>query len=128
MTRKQTKYDSISPLEWAAAALGLMVALALLAVLGWGMINGGASDVPILEARIESVTATRAGYVAQFKVTNSASQTAASVQVEGKLGDEVASAAIDYVPGHSAARGGLMFENNPTAGRVDVKIIGYEYP
>lgn len=128
MAGKQSKYGSIPPLEWAAAALGLIVALALLAILGWGIINGGASEVPILEARIESVTATRGGYVAQFTITNSASQTAAAVQVEGRLGDEVASAAIDYVPGRSEARGGLLFESDPRASPIDLRIIGYELP
>ena len=90
--------------------------------------GGNDRDVPMLSAEIERVTRTPAGYVADVVVTNRSRQTAAAVQVEGKLGDEQASATLDYVPGRSEARGGLIFTGDPGAGAGEVRIVGYELP
>lgn len=127
MARKPPRHDPIPALEWVAAAVGLLVALAMLAVLANEMRQGGADDVPHLTARIESVEAVSGGHVARIVVANGSGQTAAAVQVEGKAGDETASATIDYVPGHSEARGGLMFKADPRAG-VELAVLGYELP
>ena len=127
MPRKPSRRDPIPALEWIAAALGLLVILAFLAVLATDAVRSGDDDLPQLSARIENVSAVPGGYVAQIAVANGSGQTAASVQVEGKLGDEVASATIDYVPGHSEAKGGLMFKGDPRGG-AEVKVLGYELP
>lgn len=127
MARKVQKHDAIPALEWISAALGLLVVLAILAVLALEIGRGGMDDVPLLEARVEAVDPVPGGYVAEIVVANGSGQTAAAVQVEGKLGAETATATIDYVPGHSEARGGLMFKGNPKAG-VELAVLGYELP
>ena len=128
MARKTPRRDAVPLLEWAAAGLGLLVLLLMLWVMVSEIASGGDDDVPLLSARIEAVTATPAGNIAQIVVANRSSQTAAAVQVEGKLGDEVASASIDYVPGRSEARGGLLFQGDPRTGAVKLRVIGYELP
>jgi len=126
MARARHKQDSIPALEWISAALGLLVLLAMIAVLGLEMRQGGSDDVPLLEARVEGVVPVRGGYVVRIVVANGSGQTAAVVQVEGKLGEETASATLDYVPGHSEARGGLMFKAGP--GPIELRVTGYELP
>jgi len=124
---RKAKSDPVPLLEWAAAAFGLVMALALLAVLGWAIVHSGDDRVPVLEAHLEAVTATPGGQVAQIRVTNRSGQTAAAVQIEGKLGGEVASATIDYIPAHSEASAGLIFERDPRAG-LELSVLGYELP
>ena len=127
MARRPSRHDPIPALEWVAAAIGLLVALAMLWVLASEMRKGGTDDVPYLTVRIESVARVPGGHVARIVIANASGQTAAAVQVEGKAGDETASAIIDYVPGHSEARGGLMFKGDPRGG-VELAVLGYELP
>ena len=122
----------VPPLEWAAAAVGLLAALALLAVIAREAIAGRDEPVPVLVAEALRVVPTRAGHVVEVKVRNLSNRTAASVQVEGKWTsggqEETSSATIDYVPGRSEATGGLIFPADPRAGRLDVRVTGYEIP
>ena len=127
MARPSSRHDPIPALEWISAALGLLVFVALLAVLGLEALLRGGDDVPRLSARVEAVTSVPGGHVVQFTVSNGSGQTAAAVQVEGKLGEETASATLDYVPGRSEAKGGLMFRADPAPG-VELAVLGYELP
>lgn len=128
MVRRTAKRDPVPALEWVSAALGLVALAALLFILGREIATGSDDDVPSLSVTIESVSPTSGGYVAQIRVSNRSAQTAAAVQVEGKLGEEEATATIDYVPGRSDARGGLQFRSDPRAGKVEVGVVGYELP
>src|SRR5688572_32282051 len=125
---KQSMRDPVPALEWVAAALGLLVMTALLFVLGREIANGGDDDLPILSAKIEAVTRTGTAYVADIRVTNASAQTAAAVQVEAKLGEEESAATIDYVPGRSDARIGLLFQSDPRGGQLELRVVGYELP
>lgn len=125
-------HDPVPPLEWAAAALGLLAALALLAIIGREAIAGNERPVPVLVAHVERVAATRAGHVVEFKVRNLSEQTAAAVQVEGRIKsggeEETSSASVDYVPGRSEAAGGLVFAGDPRGGKLELRVTGYEVP
>lgn len=115
-------------LEWVAAAVGLMIALALLGILSREAILGDGRGVPILAARAEAIEATPTGFVARIVVTNAAEQTAARVEIEGAAGGEVSSASVDYVPGHSQAEGGLLFSDDPRRTGLKVRVTGYQLP
>lgn len=128
MAKNAAKRDPVPALEWVSAALGLIAMMALLIILGREIANGSDRDVPSLSVAVESVSRTAGGYVAQIRVTNRSGQTAAAVQVEGKLGEEEATATIDYVPGRSDARGGLLFRSDPRAGQAELRVVGYELP
>ena len=127
MARKASRRDPIPALEWVSAALGLLVFVAMLTVLASEALVGGGDDVPLLSVRVEAVAPVGGGHVARIVISNRSAQTAASVQVEGRLGDETANATIDYVPGHSEARGGLIFKGDPRAG-LELAVLGYELP
>lgn len=124
--------DPVPPLEWAAAAVGLLVALLLLAIIAREAVAGRDDTVPVLVADVVRVVPTQAGRVVEIKVRNLSNRTAAAVQVEGKFKmgeeEETSSAAIDYVPGRSEATGGLIFPGDPRAGQVEVRVTGYELP
>jgi len=127
MAKATSRSDPIPALEWATAALGLILFLGLLGVLVSEALSSADDDVPRLSARIEGVTAVPGGHAVRFIVVNASGQTAAAVQIGGKLGEETASATLDYVPGRSEARGGLMFKGDPATG-VEIAVLGYELP
>ncbi len=126
------RHDPIPPLEWAAAALGLLVALLLLAILGREAVAGRDDPVPVLVAEVKRVIATPTGHVVEVRVRNLSDQTAAAVQVEGKIKagqeEETSSATIDYVPGRSQAIGGLIFSSDPRGSPLELRVTGYEVP
>lgn len=127
------RHDPIPPLEWIAAAIGLLIAIGLVGIIAREGIVAADDPVPQLTVdagrHIESPT----GHVVEFRVRNLSSRTAASVQVEGELDPgsseaETSSATIDYVPGHSEASAGLIFTRDPKRRRLDLRIVGYENP
>jgi uncharacterized protein (TIGR02588 family) len=126
------RHEPVPPLEWAAAALGLLVALLLIAIIGREAISGNEAPVPVLVAEVERVAATQAGPVVEFTVRNLSEQTAAAVQVEGTINpgpdEETSGATIDYVPGRSQATGGLIFSSDPRGGALKLRVTGYELP
>lgn len=128
MAKPQAK-DPVPFLEWLSAAIGLAIAVALLAIIGHEAIGGGdGSAVPVLAVRIDGIEATPGGHVVKVVVTNESSTTAARVQLEGTAGGETGTASIDYVPGHSQAEGGLLFRADPRGGDLTVRVTGYQLP
>lgn len=106
-------------LQTAMAALGLIATLGVVAALLWEALSPAAP--PALGARIVSVETTPLGHVARVRVTNAGLDTAAAVEIEGVLGDQTATATIDYVPGQGDAVAWLRFDTDPRAAQVTVK-------
>jgi len=127
MARRSGKTQDTPALEWIAAALGALIALVMLGTIGWQALAGADDPVPLLAARVESVTKAGQGQVATVAVTNASGRTAAAVQVEGKAGEETSSATIDYVPGHGEAKAALVFTDS-APGPIAVRVTGYEHP
>lgn len=130
---KSPRHDPVPALEWAAAAIGLLVALALLAVLLREALAGGPRTLPALSAEAVRVEPGSGGHSVGILVRNVSPQTAAGVQVEGVLmrgGTEVetSSATVDYVPGHSSTKAGLLFRQDPRAHQLELRVTGYELP
>ena len=119
-------HDPVPALEWAAAALGGLIALALLTIIGREALIGSGDKVPLLRAEVMRVVPTPAGHVVEVRVSNESSRSAAQVQIEGEHGNETRIATIDYVPGRSEVEAGLIFEQAPRGPRV--RVTGYEVP
>jgi uncharacterized protein (TIGR02588 family) len=122
-----------SALEWAMAALGALIALALLGFIGWEALSGVNQGPAILAVRAERILPSPDGFVAELEVRNLSDSTAAAVEIEGVLrqGDaavETSRATIDYVPGRGRQRAGLMFTRDPAAFRLEVRATGYQEP
>ncbi len=133
MAKAKSDRDPIPPLEWMAAALGLMLAIALLAIIGREALRATGAQVPLLTVESRRLVTANGTHVVEIVVSNGSVRTAASVQIEGKLtsgGAEVETsvAAIDYVPGNSSATGGLIFAGDPRAHRLELRVTGYEIP
>ena len=101
-------------LEWIMGGLGLLLTLAVLAViLREALAPGGP---PVLEPRLHAVHGGPGAWQAEVEVRNTGPATAAAVEIEGVLGDETASATLDYVPAGGRERLTLGFDADPRAG------------
>jgi uncharacterized protein (TIGR02588 family) len=125
--------DPIPPLEWLAAAIGLLIAIGLIAIIAREGVVAADDPVPQLTVTVGQPIASPGRHVVPIRVQNFSSRTAASVQVKGELvpggGEpEESGTTIDYAPGHSEAAGGLIFTSDPRQGRLEVRIVGYEIP
>lgn len=126
---KAKSQDPIPLLEWLSAGIGLLIAVALLAIIGReALMDGGESELPVLYVHVAGIEAAAGGHVVKIVVRNDSGQTAARVDVEGKSGSEVSRASLDYVPGRSQAKGGLLFRGDPRRDGLTVRVTGYQLP
>lgn len=120
-------------LEWAAAALGLLLTLAALVLIGSEAFAGDESP-PAVVVSTKSVQAVAGGYVVEIEAKNGGGQTAAGVRVEGELTPpsgqepETAEATFDFIPDHSSREGGLFFSSDPRQGKLAIRATGYVDP
>lgn len=128
MAAGKRKPVSTPALEAIAAALGLAAILFVGGMIGREALTGEPAQLPSLEVRATRVVPNAAGYVVEFEVTNRASGTAAAVQVEGALNEEMSSATLDYVAGNASAKGGLFFRNDPREQKLELRALGFQTP
>jgi uncharacterized protein (TIGR02588 family) len=136
MTQKAQQGSSehqVPLLEWIAAGLGVAILLAMFAFLALEALGTSSSQPPSL--RIEPVGLAAAGeqFIVEVKVSNRSAQTGAGVQFEGSLSQagkevETSSATIDYVPGNSERRAGLIFTRDPRIHQAQFRVTGYQRP
>jgi len=112
-------------LEWAMGGLGLLLVLAVLAIVALEAL--GPREPARLEARLIEVRPAGAVWLAGVEVRNLGDETAAAVEVEGRLGDRTASATIDYVPARGRKRLTLAFDADPR-GAVELSVPGWSEP
>ena len=122
----------IPPAEWAAAAMGLLIVLAALALLLVEAVRGSESP-PHIRVSVLAVEAQEGGYLVRLHVTNRGGTTAAQLVVEGALtpreGETQRSqVTLDYVPARSMRGAGLFFKTDPNKGQLEVRAIGYQEP
>ncbi len=130
----QSQQDSTTFGEWIAASFGLILVVFALGTIFYRALNEN-STPPILEVTVNSVKPSASGYLVQFYVKNTGTQTAANLTIEGELkkdgepeSEETSSATITYAPAHSQREGGLIFSKNPNDYRLELRAKGYEKP
>ena len=118
--------------QWIAAALGLLLTLA---VLGYSLWEGLTQQPrpPQLSITAAAPVPGPGGFIVPLTVSNASDETAASVEVRGRIEQsgavvEERRAAFAYVPGRGEARGGLVFAQDPRSGRLVMSVEGYEAP
>ena len=131
MARK--KSPETPPLEWIASAIGLLLLLGALAVIGAEALDGQSGQLPAVEVAVVRVEPAGAGFVVGFEAANRSGGTAASVEIEGALKSgeatvETSGAVIDYVPAHSRRSGGLYFREDPRRHRIELRALGFQTP
>ncbi len=120
-------------LEWIASAIGLLLVLAVVAVIGREALSGESGQVPAIEVAAVRVAPAGSGFVVGFEAVNRSGGTAAAVEIEGvlKSGEttvETSSATIDYVPAHSRRGGGLFFREDPRRHSLELRPLGFQIP
>lgn len=116
--RKPPALPAPALLEWAMGGLGLLLVLAVLTVIAVEAF--GAREPARLEARLGEIRPAGATWLAEVEVRNPGGETAASVEVEGRLGDQTAHATLDYVPAHGRDSVTLVFDADPRAAQVSI--------
>ena len=94
--------------------LGLLLTLAVLGVILAEVFAPGGP--PAIEPALVAVHGEPGRWRAEIEVRNTGSETAAGVEIEGRLGDETASTTIDYLPADGKETVVLGFERDPRAG------------
>ena len=94
--------------------LGLLLTLAVVGVILREAMGPGGP--PVIEPRLHAVHGGAGQWRAEVEVRNTGRATAAAVEIEGVLGDETASAVLDYVPAGGEETVVLGFEQDPRAG------------
>lgn len=118
--------------EWLAAAVGLILVVATLVLIASEAFMADPSP-PQVEVRAVEVRSSGAGFLVMVEARNVGGSPAAGVLVEGELErpdapPETAEANFDFIPDHSARRGGLFFETDPRLGRLALRAKGYAEP
>ena len=122
--RKTSAPPGAAVLEWAMGGLGLLLVLAVLAVLASEAF--GAREPARLEAELGEIRPVGAVWLAEVEVRNLGDETAAAVEVGGRLGDHAAAATLDYVPAHGEERVTLVFPADPRA--AEISVTGWSGP
>lgn len=116
--------NDIPTLEWIAAGVGLVLAGTAIGLTAWDAAFG-VKGPPDIEVRLKRVTPTAHGYVTEVEAFNHGGAPAAQVEIEGVIDGganaEPSSVTIDYIPEQSRASGGLIFEDDPRAGRLKLR-------
>lgn len=118
--------------EWVAAAVSTAL---VLAVVGYLLYDAVARPQTPPSVRVAADTVLQSGglWLVEFRATNTGHETAAAVKVEGVLmradsAVETSEAVLDYVPGRSVRSGGLFFQRDPRAYRLELRALGYQEP
>lgn len=124
--------SAIPAVEWAVAALGLVLVLGSIGYIAW---EGIAREETPPEIAISALSTQklRTGYVVAIRARNSGGTTAADVKVEGTLREgsrvvETSEMTFRYLPLRSTREGGLFFENDPARYTLTLRARGYETP
>jgi uncharacterized protein (TIGR02588 family) len=132
MAKSQQPTADTPLLEWIASAIGLLLTVAVLVVIGGQAVSGAAKQVPDIEIKVVRVVPASTGFAVEIIARNRGGGTAAAVEIEGRLEaggkEETSGATFDYVPGHSERKGGLFFSEDPRRHKLEVRALGYKKP
>ncbi len=118
-------------LEWAAAALGAVLTLAVIGALLVD-VGGGAGRPPEFEVRKLEILTLRDASLVKIEIRNIGDEPAEQIEVEGVLrtaqGEEMSSVTFADIPARSSRRGGLMFKGPARDGTLELSARGYVEP
>ena len=119
-------------IEWLTGLVSAVLIAGMLSWIGWEAVTRKATP-PDLSIRVLATEATSAGHRVAFDIYNSATTTAASVTVIGRLteGDRIVEeyqVTFDYVAAESKSTGAILFRNDPAGRDLDIRAAGYTDP
>ena len=126
------------PLEWAVFAVSLVLVIGTLGYLVYDAARGSFSDPetggpPEIAVRLGKAERSGAAYAVPVEVHNRGEETAEGVHVEVVLESpgrqpERAEFEVAFVPRQSVRHGWVTFTQDPAAGRLTGRALGYEQP
>lgn len=124
--------EATSPLEWAVAALGLVLIVGAIGYLAYFALTTRPEPPSVFVTR-QSVAPSGNGYVVTITADNRGTSTAAAVTVEGTLLQngtpiETSEVTLDYLPRLSERQAGLFFTHDPSQYRLELRPKGYTEP
>lgn len=120
-------------LEWASAALGLLITAVMFGLLAYEAVLQQAEIPPAIEVKPTALYRVGGQYLVEIDVRNEARETASTVQVEGTLKTgattvETSTTTIDYIPGESHREAALVFMRDPRGTPLRLRVSGYSRP
>ena len=134
MGKKKSSKDKPPPgpalLEWIAAGVGGVVALAMFGLLAAEAFSPAEYKAPILRVEPLAILPEGNSFIAEINVRNLSAQAAASVEIEGSIAGrpETSHVTLAYVPGGSVRRAALVFAHDPRRGGLSLRVTGFEHP
>lgn len=131
MESKPSEVSSIPLAEWLVAFAGLLLVCGSLAFLAY---RATTEDLPpVFEAELLGVSAiSHDAYLADVRIHNRGGTAVASLrlvaQVRGDLPSEPTEVTVDYLPGHSSRKVGLIFPEPPNQDNLEVTFESYSHP
>jgi len=112
-------------LAWVMGGLGFVLVLGCLVVILWRTTSSVRG--PDVQLRLIETRASQGQWLAEIEAENLGGDTASQVEIEGRIGDENASALIDYLPASGRRTVVLGFSRNPE-GRLELRTRGWIEP
>lgn len=119
-------------IEWATGVVSAVIVLCVIAWIGKdALVNRDTS--PNLVGVVLQTEKRGGGFQVLFEIRNDSSATASQVAVQGEIRDqgsvlENVETVLDYVPGHSKAKGGLIFQQDPAGKTLTVRASSFDEP
>jgi uncharacterized protein (TIGR02588 family) len=120
-------------LEWVVFGVGLVLVVSTLAYLVYDGATAG-DRPPDIEVRLGEPRAGGPGFLVPVTVVNLGGETAAGVTVEvvlegaGPAEPERGQFTLAFLPRRGTREGWVAFRNDPRAGRLTARALGYEKP
>ena len=120
-----------NPLEAVVLTVSALLVAGSIALLAW---QGAREErPPELVLHVDSIVARGETHHVHLTVRNDGDATAAAVQLRARLLRDMAvvaesEAAVQWVPGRSAAEATLLFAEDPRAFDVDARVVGFTEP
>ncbi|MGE6741316.1 TIGR02588 family protein [Allorhizobium pseudoryzae] len=131
-SKRQMEPEQGHWIEWTTGVVSILLVLALVGFIGWEALTKS-DETPELAVRVADIAQKGEVYVVRLELDNRSPATAAAVRVTGSVTAadgtaEVSETTFDYAPAESTTKGGLLFRQNPLAGRLEVRATGYTEP
>jgi uncharacterized protein (TIGR02588 family) len=129
---KNIEADEPHWIEWVTGTVSAVIVIAVMVWIAKDAIADRDAS-PDLVGSVARVEPRSGGYQVQFEVRNRASVTASQVKVRGEVRDgdallEATETVVDYVPGHSTATGGMIFQRDPGGKTIHIQATAFNDP
>lgn len=133
-TRRRRSAAQRSPapvVERVAGLASLAVVLVCLGTVGYQIAS--TPDPPRIDVTVDAIRTIGSQYYVYVTARNTGREVAAEVTVAGRLEAESgtfsrSAVTFDYLPGQGQRRGALMFDRDPSQGKLEVGVESYREP